>query len=56
MSLDPLPTNKDIIEKVEELLEAAFDEKKEFNTALNGGMPIKIRLFRNVPVVFHWAG
>jgi hypothetical protein len=42
MSLDPLPTNNDIIEKVEELLEAAYDEKKEFNTALNGGTPIKI--------------
>src|ERR1035441_3210427 len=42
MSKDALPTNKEIIDQVEELLQATYEEKKEFNDALNGVAPIGI--------------
>ena len=42
MSRDSLRTNKDIVEKVEQLLQAVYEEKKEFNEVLNGIDPIEI--------------
>lgn len=43
MSQDPLPTTKDIIERVEQLLQAAYKERPEFNEALNGSDPVEIK-------------
>jgi hypothetical protein len=42
MSTDSLRTNKDIVARVEQLLQAAYEEKPEFNAALNGIAPIEI--------------
>ena len=42
MNPDSLPTPKEIIDQVDELLQATYEEQKEFNDALNGVAPIKI--------------
>jgi hypothetical protein len=42
MSSDSIRTNKDIVARVEQLLQAAYEEKGEFNEALNGTLPLEI--------------
>jgi hypothetical protein len=42
MNPDSLPTPKEIVDQVEELLQATYEEKKEFNDALNGATPISV--------------